>query len=440
MTFTYGFYDSVSSDRLYTARQFGQLFDGLIYDGVYEDYGDHFEVVEDSGMNILIKSGRAWFKSTWSLNDSNLSDTVPTADPLLPRIDIVYLEINLGSGVRANKIDIVTGTPASSPVPPTLTQSGDVWQYPLAHIYVGAGVTSISDANITNKMGTVDCPYVTGPVSGNFADHDHTAGQGGNIGSTGISNSAIVETKIADGAVTVNKIGSLAVSTAKIQSSAISAAKIASSAVEEAKIATGAVTNTKLGSNAVSEAKIADGAVTVNKIGSLAVSTAKIAANAVTTDKIPNRTRRIWFDLGSLYLYGASPLLLKGAHIDFDEDVDQWVAAQFPLPADFVSGFTVKIYPFAFTAATGTVVWDLQTIDVPVGTDLDVISFTSHRVEQSVYAANHRYLIEFSLGSWTVSAGDHCIFQLYRKGTDVYDNYDVPYTIAGIAFEYTADS
>jgi hypothetical protein len=380
MTFTYGFYDSVSSDRLYTARQFGQLFDGLIYDGVYEDYGDHFEVVEDSGMNILIKSGRAWFKSTWSLNDSNLSDTVPTADPLLPRIDIVYLEINLGSGVRANKIDIVTGTPASSPVPPTLTQSGDVWQYPLAHIYVGAGVTSISDANITNKMGTVDCPYVTGPVSGNFADHDHTAGQGGNIGSTGISNSAIVETKIADGAVTVNKIGSLA------------------------------------------------------------VSTAKIAANAVTTDKIPNRTRRIWFDLGSLYLYGASPLLLKGAHIDFDEDVDQWVAAQFPLPADFVSGFTVKIYPFAFTAATGTVVWDLQTIDVPVGTDLDVISFTSHRVEQSVYAANHRYLIEFSLGSWTVSAGDHCIFQLYRKGTDVYDNYDVPYTIAGIAFEYTADS
>jgi len=307
MAFTYGFYDSVSSDRLYTARQFGQLFDGLIYDGVYEDYGDHFEVVEDSGMNILIKSGRAWFKSTWSLNDSNLSDTVPTADPLLPRIDIVYLEINLGSGVRANKIDIVTGTPASSPVPPTLTQSGDVWQYPLAHIYVGAGVTTISDANITNKMGTVDCPYVTGPVSGNFADHDHTAGQGGNIGSTGISNSAIVETKIADGAVTVNKIGSLAVSTAKIQSSAISAAKIATSAVEEAKIATGAVTNTKLGSSAVSEAKIADGAVTLNKIATGAVGAGKIAVGGVSAssqiandiitdaqigDRVPILTRR----------------------------------------------------------------------------------------------------------------------------------------------------
>ena len=43
-------------------------------------------------------------------------------------------------------------------------KTNDRWQYPLAYIYVGAGVTSIRQANITNCVGTSECPFVTAPL------------------------------------------------------------------------------------------------------------------------------------------------------------------------------------------------------------------------------------------------------------------------------------
>jgi len=164
MTLTYGFYNSVAQDRLYNAIQVSQMFDGVIYDGVFEHVGNKFAVLENTGMNINVSSGRSWFNYTWTYNDSALGLTVPTADAVLPRIDIVALEVNSETAVRANSIKVISGTPAGSPVPPTLVRTATINQYPLAHVAVGAGVTSIIQANITNKVGTVDCPYVTGPL------------------------------------------------------------------------------------------------------------------------------------------------------------------------------------------------------------------------------------------------------------------------------------
>lgn len=66
--------------------------------------------------------------------------------------------------VRTNDIKIIKGTPASKPVKPVMVKTNDRWQYPLAYIYVGAGVTSIRQANITNCVGTSECPFVTAPL------------------------------------------------------------------------------------------------------------------------------------------------------------------------------------------------------------------------------------------------------------------------------------
>jgi hypothetical protein len=161
MTITYGFFDSISSDRLYNAKQMGSIFDGLILDGVYGGYGDALATIEDSGMDISVGSGRTWFDHTWTYNDAAIGKTIATADALLNRIDIVYLEINENVGVRANSIDVLTGTPATDPVPPDLTNTSSIHQYALAHVYVGAAVTEIVQANITNMVGTENTPYVT---------------------------------------------------------------------------------------------------------------------------------------------------------------------------------------------------------------------------------------------------------------------------------------
>jgi len=160
MTVTYGFYDSISSDRLYNAKQMGSIFDGLILDGVYANYGNHLKVLENTGMTVNVSIGRAWFDHTWTYNDALLPKTLVNADALLNRIDIIYLEVNENVGVRANSINGLTGTPASDPVPPDLINTSTIHQYALAHIYVGAGVTQIYQANITDMVGTENTPFV----------------------------------------------------------------------------------------------------------------------------------------------------------------------------------------------------------------------------------------------------------------------------------------
>ena len=45
-----------------------------------------------------------------------------------------------------------------------MIKTNDRWQYPLAYIRVNSGVTSIRQANITNTVGTSECPFVTAPL------------------------------------------------------------------------------------------------------------------------------------------------------------------------------------------------------------------------------------------------------------------------------------
>ena len=67
MTVTFGFYNSVEGDRVYSANEFGSLFDGIIIDGIFESVGAAFGVREQTGlnMNIVVGSGRCWFDRTW---------------------------------------------------------------------------------------------------------------------------------------------------------------------------------------------------------------------------------------------------------------------------------------------------------------------------------------------------------------------------------------
>lgn len=166
MAVTYGFYNSVGGDRTYDAKQFGAIFTGIITDGVFELIGDALTVVAASGMTVTVGDGRAWFNGTWTKNDADLVLNVSTSHISLPRIDTVVLEIDESDGVRANTIKIVDGTAAASPVPPTLTNTAEVHQYPLAYISVVAGETNLTMGDITDLVGTASTPFVTVPQAG----------------------------------------------------------------------------------------------------------------------------------------------------------------------------------------------------------------------------------------------------------------------------------
>lgn len=162
MSFASGFFNSVDHDRLYDATDISRLFDGLIRDGIFASIGDCLVVKQSNQMNVTVGTGRAWFNHTWSYNDALYPVTIPPSEILMDRIDAVVLEINSAESVRANSIKLIKGTPSSTPTKPSLTNTKEVHQYPLAYVTVGKEVTSIRQADIENCVGTSACPFVTG--------------------------------------------------------------------------------------------------------------------------------------------------------------------------------------------------------------------------------------------------------------------------------------
>lgn len=162
MSVSSGFFNSLNGDRKYNAAQMSAIFDGLIIDGVFASIGTAFAVKAAGGLTVNVGIGKAWFDHTWTVNDSILPMTAPEAEVLLDRIDAVVLEVNGMGSVRENTIKFVKGNPSSAPSRPTLTNEGNVHQYPLCYIYRKYGTAVINQADITPMVGTESTPFVTG--------------------------------------------------------------------------------------------------------------------------------------------------------------------------------------------------------------------------------------------------------------------------------------
>lgn len=162
MSVSSGFFNSLNGDRKYNTAQISAIFDGLIIDGVFASIGTAFAVKAAGGLTVNVGIGKAWFDHTWTVNDSILPMTAPEAEVLLDRIDAVVLEVNGTKSVRENTIKFVKGNPSSAPSRPTLTNEGNVHQYPLCYIYRKYGTAVINQADITPMIGTESTPFVTG--------------------------------------------------------------------------------------------------------------------------------------------------------------------------------------------------------------------------------------------------------------------------------------
>lgn len=171
---TSGFFDSTeSSRRIYTADEFSSIFDGLISDGVYENYPGGtrtvngksvkippFEVTKvTSGSDLVISvgPGRAWFHHVWVLNTTS-TVTLSPAHGTLPRIDCIYLRVN--KGARSCNLDCKEGTPSSDPTGsfPGDDNNNDVYYYPIAFIKVPKAASSSSSLVVTPAIGNPDPP------------------------------------------------------------------------------------------------------------------------------------------------------------------------------------------------------------------------------------------------------------------------------------------
>jgi len=106
-------------------------------------------VVVNSGWAAIVGTTQANMGTYVTYNDASVVLSLTTADPTNPRMDLVCATVNDAyyTGALNNVVlQVVTGTPAGSPVAPALPANSIT----LATVAVGAGATAITNANITD--------------------------------------------------------------------------------------------------------------------------------------------------------------------------------------------------------------------------------------------------------------------------------------------------
>lgn len=112
-----------------------------------------FQITNLGNNQIQIGTGIAWIRNqefAGKVAALKVPETVPMgiSNGTYPRIDVIALRFS----VNDNETTVVLkqGTPASNPVRPAITRTGDIYELYLASVYRPAGATSITAANITD--------------------------------------------------------------------------------------------------------------------------------------------------------------------------------------------------------------------------------------------------------------------------------------------------
>jgi len=299
------------------------LYFRMWQNGVLRDVlGELAVSANGSGMQVSVAPGVGIVRGL--IYDQSGTVTVPiSASDSQPRIDVVALEV-VPSGANTttegrSRLVVVKGSPGAQPVAPSLTQTTNLWQEPIAHVRVDGSAVLIAADKVTDKRvgvtirlgtGQVDTVHladgaVTNPklavdavstdriVDGAVSGAKLKAGSvtaekvaSNAVGTSSLIDGAVTGDKIASGSVTSGKVAAKSITTEKIADGAVGATQLADGAVTSGKIGSRVVTEPAIGQNAVTAYQIADGSVSASSIANLAVTTAKIANAAVTKDKI----------------------------------------------------------------------------------------------------------------------------------------------------------
>lgn len=164
MAIDYGFFNSVSGDRVYNADDVNDFLEGLISSsGIFANVGGMFEVTANTGLTLNVGTGKAMIQNHWVKSNAIETITLSTAHALLNRIDAIVLRLDNTN--RQIILTTIEGSPASNPVSPEIVRDGQIYDICLAHVSVRAGTTAITQSAIKDKrLNSELCGFIVGLV------------------------------------------------------------------------------------------------------------------------------------------------------------------------------------------------------------------------------------------------------------------------------------
>jgi hypothetical protein len=160
-----GFFNAVADsggnyDRTYAAEFFADYFNSFVTNGVFPNPSTNLQVLAvGTDMRVYVSTGKAWINGYYYKNSASLYFTLGTADGSSNRIDRLVLRYDIAN----RKISAVVKSSgyATTPTAPALQQDSDYYELAIADVYVGAGVTEITQSVITDqRSNTALCGWV----------------------------------------------------------------------------------------------------------------------------------------------------------------------------------------------------------------------------------------------------------------------------------------
>lgn len=156
-----GFFNDVNGDRLYNADDMSRYFENIMSSGIFKRITDCLKVSAASGMTLTVAPGAGLINCRWFRTETPESVTIPTANAVLPRFDIVVARLDMSDAVRSISLQVVSGAPAATPTAPEPVRTADMHDLVLALVYVPAGASEITAANLTDvRSNEWYCGYV----------------------------------------------------------------------------------------------------------------------------------------------------------------------------------------------------------------------------------------------------------------------------------------
>lgn len=151
-------------DNEYDATDLTEYLKRFFTDGVFMEPSTALQILAASTeLAVDMQVGAALINGCTIETDAAVRFSLASAHATLPRIDRIVVRWNISE--RKMEFALKAGTAAATPQAPALTRTEYVHELSLARIYVGAGVSALSQVNITDeRLDSAVCGAVVAAV------------------------------------------------------------------------------------------------------------------------------------------------------------------------------------------------------------------------------------------------------------------------------------